>query len=378
MSPDKILFVIDRISHPGAGTEGQLLLLMSQLHQRGLSLQLLVLRDSAWLSEAQLPWPVHVLGSSSVKNPLSWHRLWRWARQRRRDGYRLAQVYFNDASVMCPPVFAACGIKTLIARRDMGFWYTGFYRRILPLTGRFVSGVVVNSGAVGQVTQEVEKLPEHKIHVIYNGYNAIRTHEPISAEAQPELAQLKAQGARLLGLVANIRPIKRIDDAVVALARVSAEFPDAHLVVLGSGDAKPLQELAIEQGVESRVHFLGSRSDISACLSYFEGGLLCSESEGFSNAIVEYQYAGLPVVCSRTGGNPEAVTEGNSGWLYPVGDLDALTRSLRELLQSPRKAKHRGEAGQRLAQERYDPEVMTDHYLKLFDTTLAFGQQPEN
>jgi len=373
VSQDKLLFVIDRISHPGAGTEGQLLLLMNQLHRRGVSLQLLVLRDSDWLSQAQLPWHVSVLGSSSVKSPLAWYRLWHWARHCRKEGYQLAQVFFNDASVMCPPVFSACGIKTLIARRDMGFWYTRFYRRILPVTGRFVAGAVVNSDAVGKVTHRVEKLPEHKIHVIYNGHNASRTYEPASADAQPELARLKSQGARVLGLVANIRTIKRIDDAVLALGKLSSEFPNVHLVVLGSGDAEPLKELAAEQGVESRVHFLGSRSDINACLSYFEAGLLCSESEGFSNAIVEYQYAGLPVVCSNTGGNPEAVVDGESGWLYPVGDIEALTRCLLQLLENPQEAKRRGRVGQSFAKERYNPDTMTNQYLNLFDNTLAVG-----
>jgi len=377
VQPDKILFVIDRISQPGAGTEGQLLLLMDKLHQRGVSVQLLVLRGSPWLDQATLPYPVNILGSSSVKNPWTWFRLWRWGRTQRGRGYRLAQVFFNDASVICPPVLSACGVKTLIARRDMGFWYTAFYRRILPLTGRFVTGAVVNSEAVGDVTHRVERLPKYKIHVIYNGYNGQRTRELASPEAQPELARLRADGARLLGLVANIRPIKRIEDAVAALGLLSDELPDLHLVVLGSGDPEPLRAAAKSSGVEHRLHCLGSRSDISACLSYFEAGLLCSESEGFSNAVVEYQQAGLPVVCSRTGGNPEAVVHGENGWLYPVGDVQALAQCLRELLTDTEQASYRGEQGRKLAQERYDPERMADQYLTLYGNLLTTESHPE-
>jgi len=370
VQPDKILFVIDRISQAGAGTEGQLLLLMNQLHQRGITLELLVLSDSPWLAQANLPWPVTLLGSASVKNPAIWFRLWRLGRRWRSKGFRLAQVFFNDASVICPPVFAACGIKTLIARRDMGFWYTNFYRRFLPLTGRFVAGAVVNSKAVGEVTRRVEKLPDSKIHVIYNGYNAERQAEPASAEGQPELAKLASEDARLIGLVANIRPIKRIGDAIAALGRLASKYPNLHLVVLGSGEPEPLLAQARALGVEQRVHFLGSRSDISACLSYFEAGLLCSESEGFSNAIVEYQYAGLPVVCSATGGNPEAVTDGKTGWLYPVGDVDALADKLDRLLADPEGVQAMGDRGRADAESRYRPEVMTDRYLQLYRTLL--------
>lgn len=366
MHPNKLLFVIDRIIQPGAGTEGQLLLLMNHLHWRGVALELLVLNSSPWLARAELPWPVTSLGSASVKNPGTWYRLWRLARQWRAKDFRLAQVFFNDASLLCPPVFAACGIKTVIARRDMGFWYTGLHRYLLPLTGRFVTAAVANSQAVGEVTRTVEKLPHKKIHVIYNGYNAERHAVPPSLAGQPELAKLRAEGARMVGLVANVRPIKRIEDAVAAVAKLSPEYPDLHLVVLGGGAPDHLIALAKSLGVQEKVHFLGSRSDISACLSYFEAGLLCSESEGFSNAIVEYQYAGLPVVCSHTGGNPEAVTHGETGWLYPVGDVEALKQHLGRLLADPEKSHSMGWKGREQAQARYLPEAMTDRYLELY------------
>jgi len=378
VQPDKILFVIDRISHPGAGTEGQLLLLMHQLHERGLALQLLVLVGSPWLAQEDLPWPVEVLGSSSVKNPFTWLKLWRLARRYRREEFRIAQVFFNDASVLCPPIFASCGIKTLIARRDMGFWYNRLHRFILPQTGRYVSAAVVNSEAVGAVTQEVERLPRGKVHVIYNGYNASREAETASPEGQPELAGLKAQGVQLAGLVANIRPIKRIEDAVAALARLKDELPQLHLVVLGAGDPSVLMAVAKEGGVERRVHCLGSRSDINACLGYFDVGLLCSESEGFSNAIVEYQQAGLPVICSRTGGNPEAVSEGETGRLYPVGDTEALAQCLRSVLTTEGEARRLGEKGRQVASERYAPEAMAARYLELYRTILSQTQQSGN
>jgi len=364
----KILFVIDRISQSGAGTEGQLLLLMNQLHQRGLCLELLVLNHSPWLDEATWLWPVKVLGTASVKNPATWYRLWRLGRSYRAKGFRLAQIFFNDASLICPPIFAACGINTFIARRDMGFWYTALYRRLLPITGRFVAGAVVNSQAVGEVTRRVEKLPASKVHVIYNGYGVDKKADLASGRAHPELVRLASEGARLIGLVANIRPIKRIGDAIAALERLNPRYPGLHLVVLGGGEPGSLLHQAKAQGLEGRVHFLGSCSDISGCLSYFEVGVLCSESEGFSNAIVEYQYAGLPVVCSETGGNPEAVIEGESGWLFPVGDIDALADRLDRLLTDPSMARAMGKRGRSQAEERYQPEAMAERYLAVYRT----------
>lgn len=363
----KVLLVIDRLTNPHAGTEGQFILLIQQLLQANVEVSALVLAPSEWLRENSLPCPVHILGSSSIKNPLNWWKAYRHARILKKRGYQIAQVFFNDASVICPPVFALAGLPTLISRRDMGFWYNSLYKFLLPLTGKCVTGVISNSQAVSAVTRMVEKIAPEKLHVIYNGYNRM----PHQLSTVPELQELVDCGAVVLGLVANIRPIKRMQDPIQALARLVGEFPAAHFVIIGSGDISELQTLAHDLGIADHVHFLGGRSDIPDCLEYFSAGLLCSESEGFSNAIIEYQFSALPVVCSRTGGNPEAVEHGITGWLYPVGDIDALTQCLRELLGNLVNAKAMGLYAQTVARERYTVASMTANHLKLYRALLV-------
>lgn len=356
-----ILLVIDRLTNPHAGTEGQFLLLIKLLQQAGCQLQVIVLANSEWLSANPLPCPTLVIGSASIKSPVTWWRVYRAARAARAQGFRLAHIFFNDASVVCPPMFAAAGIKTIISRRDMGFWYNRIYRLVLPITGKFVACALSNSQAVADVTGKVELLPPEKLRVIYNGFN-----RELDQNAQVnELESLKRKGAILFGLVANIRPIKRMQDAIAAIARQQPEH-NAHLVIIGAGDATELAALASELGVRERVHFLGSRSDIPACLQYLAAGLLCSESEGFSNAIVEYQFAGLPVICSLTGGNPEAVTHNQTGWLYEVGDVEALASAIQQVLVSPEIAHAMGQNAQRIAQSRYTIDAMLKQHLALY------------
>jgi len=363
----KVLLVIDRLTNPHAGTEGQFILLIEQLQLAGVEVSALVLGNSEWLSKNKLSCPVSLIGSSSIKNPLNWINVFLCARAYKKRGYKLAHIFFNDASVICPPMFTLAGLKTLISRRDMGFWYSGLYRALLPITGKFVDGVLSNSHAVSKVTQTVEKISPQKLHVIYNGYNRM----PCEFLPVPELECLTQSGAILLGLVANIRPIKRIEDPIRALATLYKEFPNVQLVIIGSGDASTLIGLADELGVAARVHFLGGRGDIPDCLEYLSAGLLCSESEGFSNAIIEYQYSGLPVICSYTGGNPEAVSHGVTGWLYPVGDIAALTLCLRELLQDLHAAKQMGLRAQAIARERYAVDKMTANHIELYRELLA-------
>lgn len=366
MNKQKILLVIDKLTNPHAGTEGQFLLLIEQLMAAGLEVRAVVLAESDWLNSNTLPCPLTLVGSSSIKQPKMWFRLYKLARLYKRQGFGLAHVFFNDASVVCPPMFKLAGIKTIISRRDMGFWYNSFYRFILPITGRFVDLVISNSQAVSDITGAVEKIPAAKRVVIYNGYN----RAPSQLGVVPELQALREQGAVIFGLVANIRPIKRMQDAIAALAELGNKFQQAHVVIIGAGDAAPLRELAGQLGVLNRVHFLGGRADIPDCLQYFSAGLLCSESEGFSNAIVEYQFAGLPVICTRTGGNPEAVEHGETGFLYEVGDTQALARAFENFLVDASTAIAMGKKAQALANERYTVKKMRDNHLGIYRTLV--------
>ena len=360
----QVLLVIDKISNPHAGTEGQFLLLIKQLQSVGYGVRVLVLAASEWLQKNGLPCEYDVLGHSSIKSPLTWWAAWRYALQKKKSGFTLAHVFFNDASVICPPTFALAGIKTIISRRDMGFWYNPVYRFLLPITGRFVSFAVSNSQAVAAVTGEVERIPANRLRVIYNAYQ----ERPSLQQEIPELEVLKAQGAHMFGLVANIRPIKRMQDAIEALAKLGTGA-NPHLVIVGAGDPAELQALASQRGVGERVHFLGGRSDVNECLAYFCAGLLCSESEGFSNAIVEYQFAGLPVICTNTGGNPEAV-DAHTGWLYEVADVDALALAMQAVLDDPQMAAEKGRNAKAVAATRYSLDAMRNGYLALYQSLV--------
>jgi glycosyltransferase involved in cell wall biosynthesis len=178
----------------------------------------------------------------------------------------------------------------------MGYRYTPMVVRLLRFTGRWVSGVVVNSQAVGEITATVEGYQRDQVHVIYNGYGAKKTIERNSA-AIPELQTLAAKGP-VAFLVANIRQIKRIEDALSAVAALNGRGHYLGLAVIGGGKPEVLQQQADRLGIGQRVLFMGSRSDVTQCLAYGAVGLSCSESEGYSNAVVEYMQAALPVVAS--------------------------------------------------------------------------------
>ena len=137
----------------------------------------------------------------------------------------------------------------------------------------------------------------------------------------------------VVGVVANIRKIKRLDDAIRAFAMVSHEIPNAVLRIVGGGDSTELGNLARSLLIGDKVEFCWKKQrDPNSEIQKFSVGLLTSESEGLSNAVIEYMTCAKPVVCTNTGGNPELVKHDETGFLAPVGDVEVIAGYLHKLL----------------------------------------------
>jgi glycosyltransferase involved in cell wall biosynthesis len=85
-----------------------------------------------------------------------------------------------------------------------------------------------------------------------------------------------------------------------------------------------------------RFHFTGPVKEPRGLLPCFDIGVLCSESEGLSNTLLEYLDAGLVTVASNVGGNPEIISDGENGFLYPKGSVDELASILQRLVKRPK------------------------------------------
>ncbi|MCW8931861.1 MAG: glycosyltransferase family 4 protein, partial [Gammaproteobacteria bacterium] len=169
-----------------------------------------------------------------------------------------------------------------------------------------------------------------------------------------------------IGLVANIRPIKRMGDLIKALKLVRKDFPDATVVIVGGGDEKSLISLAEEYGVQDGVRFVGSQSNVSDYIKDCQIMALCSESEGLSNAIMEYMAHQKPVICSDVGGNGELVEHGNNGFLYPMGDVNTLAKYLVSLLQDTQQAETFGANGFEKIMNVFSVEQMIENTLNIY------------
>ena len=146
---------------------------------------------------------------------------------------------------------------------------------------------------------------------------------------------LAPRGEMILMHVSNFRRVKRVDDVVRIFARVRERIA-AQLVLIGDGPDRPLaQETAQRLGVADNVLFLGKLDSVAELLSRADVLLLPSEQESFGLVALEAMACGAPVVGTSGSGLAEVVEDGRTGFLHPVGEIEAMAESAVALLTDP-------------------------------------------
>ena len=141
--------------------------------------------------------------------------------------------------------------------------------------------------------------------------------------------------------VAEFNPGKRHEDAIHALA--SLDDMRAHLAFAGEGKrCAKMKHLAIELGLDRRVHFLGYRRDIPLLMRASRAVLLPSVREGLPRSLLEAMSLSVPIIVADIRGSRELATKG-CGLIHPVLDVNSLAAAMRELLLHPDKARAMGE-----------------------------------
>jgi len=190
-------------------------------------------------------------------------------------------------------------------------------------------GLTAVSRYLKDATVEGFDVPAQRIRVIPNFIDVERYRR----DRDPcHRATLAPGGERIVMHVSNYRSVKRTLDVVEVFARIRGRVP-ARLVLVGDGPDRP-QAVALAErlGVGKSVLFLGKHAAVEELLACADLFLLPSESESFGLAALEAMACGAPVVASNAGGIPEVVSHGETGFLFPVGDVEAMAEAGTALL----------------------------------------------
>lgn len=210
---------------------------------------------------------------------------------------------------------------------------------------------------------------------IYNGVDQQRFFPRGEARRDVLPEGLLPAGGRLIGTVGRLAEVKDQATLVRAFAALIARRPDlrdtTRLVLVGDGPmADRLRAAAAEQGIDDLVWMAGDRDDVPELLRVMDLFVLPSLAEGISNTILEAMASGLPVIATRTGGNPELIEDGVNGSLVPVGDATAMAAAFEALLDQPGRLRGMGDAGRRIVAERFNWDRTVEQYLTVYDDIL--------
>lgn len=355
-----ILFAIDKIGR--GGTELQLVGLINNLDRSLFRPYLLTLRAG---DDSVLPRDCFCkrLGLDTLVSRRGTASLFHLVRFLTTERIKIVQTFFQDPTLLIGTAAIMARVPVRLGSfRDLGFWRTRLTETALRVVYRGLTGFIANSQAVKTHFCQRDGLDPDKVTVIYNG-----TDPDKFTFAAP------ADKPRLIGLLSNLnRDVKRADLFVEAAGHVAAAHPDARWEILGDGPQRPeLERRALELGLAGRLRFLGHRADVAEVLGGWDIGVVCSDSEGLSNALLEFMLSGCAAVATAVGGNRETLTHDETGLLVPPGNARALAETIERLLNDGRLASRLAFAARARATARYSWSRCAEDHSRLYLRALS-------
>jgi N-acetyl-alpha-D-glucosaminyl L-malate synthase BshA len=241
-----------------------------------------------------------------------------------------------SAAVLARDILQAQGIRIPVVTTLHGTDITLLGRE--PAFEPVISHAINRSDAVTAVSESLRKDTlelfgvERAIQVV-NNFICTQHFERAADEAFRK--SIAPNGEPIITHISNFRPVKRVQDVLETFIRIRKAIP-AKLLLVGDGPERSrIEKMAMDQGVGDDIICIGKIKNPVEPLLISDLFLLPSETESFGLAALEALAAGVPVVASDSGGIPEVVDHGKSGFLAPVGDVQQMAKYALQLLKNP-------------------------------------------
>jgi len=246
----------------------------------------------------------------------------------------------------------------------------GADRSYLPITRYGIvqsDGVTAISNYLKEATHEifhvdnVKVIPNFVCQYDYQRQPAASLRESLSPNNEPLIAH-----------VSNFRPVKRPLDCIEIFAKVLQQGIKARLVMVGDGSERTnCEHRARCLGIQDQCSFVGKQPRIVDYLSVADVLLLPSEQESFGLAALEAMACEVPVISTRVGGVPEVVTDGETGFLSDVGDVQKMAADAARLVRDPDLRREMGRKARESAISRYSTDQVIPQYISFYEEVLG-------
>jgi glycosyltransferase involved in cell wall biosynthesis len=336
-----------------SGSEAHLLQLLPDLRRRGWEVEFLMLHENepgAWEFARELEGrgvPLDDIRLRADVDPLAYAEVAALLARRRP---RVLHTHLVHADVYGQIAGATTRVALRLSTKHGFNWFRE--GRFFGLADRAVASLahvhIAISQGLARYLAEIEGFEESGFEIVHYG---IAGREGVAPYAGAEPCLL---------CVGRLIPVKGHLVLLRALAQARSRVPGLVLDVAGQGPLEPaLKAYAAELGLGEAVRFLGFVSPIQSAIEAASGVVVPSLGEGFGMVALEAMERARPVVASDVGGLPEIVADGETGFVVPAGDAEALADAMVRLVSDLTRAAEMGEAGRRRALESFTPERAT-------------------
>ena len=253
---------------------------------------------------------------------------------------------------------------------DKPFWQRGLDRA----TARWAQRVIFNNRDAIPFAVRHEGVKPHQALYIPNG---VAVREPSAARAKVRAELQTSDSAPVIGTIARLHAAKNQMGLLHAFAIVRRRHPAAVLWLIGEGDQRAaLEKESRRLGLAEAVRMPGVREDVADVLSALDLFALPSLWEGMPNALMEAMAAARPVIASDLDGIRELVSDGETGWRVPPGDVPALAEALLRALADPARAAQLGRAAREHMEARFSLARMAEAYEAVYRECLERAGGP--
>ncbi|WP_146391932.1 glycosyltransferase family 4 protein [Allorhodopirellula solitaria] len=366
----KIALVIPTMDRGGA--EKQVVLLATGLARRGHDVRVALLTRDGPRSEPlrQAGVEVELIGKRFKGDLTALVRLRNWFDRWRPD---VVHTWLFAANSFGRVAAYRAGVPVVIAsERCVDPWKSEWQFWIDRRLQGWTDAITTNSDGVRDFYADHGISPDRFV-VIPNGVEpgAAKTASlPLSRDAVLRRLEV-GEDRKLILAVGRLWPQKRIRDLIWAGELVGTLRQDTTLVIVGDGPQR--DEMLRHRDAVSRldhVRFAGNRDDVSELLPHADAFWIASEYEGQSNAVIEAMQAGVPVVASDIPGNRDLVRDGETGYLFELGNAAQLVERTQEILEDPELASQLGSAARSRIASEFTIDAMVDAHVELYQRLL--------